>query len=72
MKNSVCLLFIILINVEFGTQASMTIGTKNRNPILLISLDGFRADKFDRFISENPDSNFAKFVREGVKAKYMK
>ena len=28
-----------------------------RNPTLMISLDGFRADKLDEFLSKNPNSN---------------
>lgn len=72
MRNSLCLLlFVILINIEFGHLTPLsTQGT--RNPVLLISLDGFRADKFDTFLVDNPESNFAKFVKDGLKAKYMK
>ena len=43
-----------------------------RTPTLLISLDGFRADKLDEFLRDNPGSNFEKeFVNLGVKAQYM-
>ena len=39
------------------------------NPTLLISLDGFKADKLDQFLSENPSSIFqTEFVNRGVKA----
>jgi ectonucleotide pyrophosphatase/phosphodiesterase family member 5 len=43
-----------------------------RVPTLLISLDGFRADKLDTFLEENPSANIKKyFVNVGVKADYM-
>ncbi len=41
-------------------------------PVLLVSLDGFRADKFDQFIAENPGSYLSSLVSQGVKADYMK
>lgn len=41
------------------------------NPVLLISFDGFRADKLDEFLEKNPQSNFNKFIQNGVRAKYM-
>ena len=38
----------------------------------MISLDGFRADKLDEFLSKNPDSTLQKeFVDVGAKASYM-
>ena len=44
----------------------------NRNPILLISLDGFRASKLDEFIQKYPNSALRKlFVDAGVKADYV-
>ena len=42
------------------------------NRVLLVSLDGFRADKFDKFITDNPSSYLSRFIRDGVKASYMK
>lgn len=71
MRNSLCLLFVFLVNVQIGYLTPFPT-EKTRNPVLLISLDGFRADKFDSFLIENPDSNFAKFIKDGLKAKYMK
>jgi len=45
---------------------------QTRTPTLMISLDGFRADKLNQFLQENPNSNFQKRVVEvGVKADYM-
>lgn len=44
-----------------------------QHPLLLISFDGFRADKFNEFINKAPDSNFSRFIRDGgVRAPYMK
>ena len=42
-----------------------------RNPTLMLSLDGFRADKLDEFLANNPNSYLQKeFVEVGVKAEY--
>ena len=41
-------------------------------PLLLISLDGMRADKFDAYIKQNPSCNFNRIINNGVKAEYMK
>ena len=41
-------------------------------PLLLISLDGMRADKFDAYIKQNPSCNFNRIINNGVKADYMK
>lgn len=44
----------------------------SRVPTLLISMDGFRADKLDEFLKENPNSCWQReFVEKGVKADYM-
>ncbi len=47
---------------------------KNKfNPTLLISLDGFRSSRLEKFLKENPTSTLQKeFVENGVKADYMK
>lgn len=42
-----------------------------RRPLLIVSLDGMRADKFDEFVRENPTSNFSKIINNGLKAEYM-
>jgi len=45
---------------------------QTRTPTLMVSLDGFREDKLDEFLQENPNSNFQKrIVDVGVKADYM-
>ena len=42
------------------------------NPTLVISFDGFRADKLDEFLSKNPNSNLqTKFVDVGTLASYV-
>lgn len=43
----------------------------NRNPILLISMDGFRASKLNDFIQKYPNSALKRFVDAGVKADYV-
>lgn len=42
-----------------------------KNPLLVISLDGLRADKLDEFIKENPSSTFKRISDNGLKADYM-
>ena len=41
-------------------------------PLLLVSLDGMRADKFDAFVEQNPSCNFNRIIKNGLKADYMK
>ena len=43
-----------------------------KRPLLLISCDGFRADKFDNYLSSNPNSSFRSLVSTGVRAEFMK
>ena len=31
-----------------------------------------RADKFDEFVKNNPNSSFSQFLKSGVRAEYMK
>ena len=56
----------------FAVSFNGALGRKIKNPLILISLDGLRADKFDNFINENPDSNFASIAKSGVKTEFMK
>lgn len=51
---------------------ALAIDTEAINPLLLISFDGMRADKFDEFIRNNSNSNFAQFIKSGVRAEFMK
>ena len=42
-----------------------------RNPLLLVSFDGFRSEKFEAFIAQNPKSSLARFAAESSRAQYM-
>jgi len=73
--NFIIVLFLFLNAVssvplvqENGEEKSKTI---QRNPTLLISLDGFRADKLNEYIKNYPNNNFRKIIDYGVKADYM-
>ena len=67
------LIFISLLIFSAASSAPLHVQRLTlRNPTLLISLDGFRADKLDQFLASNPESTFQKeFVDVGVKADYM-
>ncbi len=72
MNFLVCYLFFLL---SFSVNGKNVLGSrpaKPTYPVILVSLDGFRADKFDKFIAENPNSHLKSIVSEGVKADYMK
>ena len=48
------------------------IEANKRNPTLLISFNGLKADSLDSFLSNNPNSYIKRdFVDVGVKANYM-
>ncbi len=65
----ILLIFISCLAINTINTAPLKV---TRTPTLLISLDGFRADKLDEFLRDNPGSNFEKeFVNLGVKAQYM-
>jgi predicted AlkP superfamily pyrophosphatase or phosphodiesterase len=42
-----------------------------RYPVLVVSFDGFRADKLQDFIRKNPNSSFARFQRNSTYSDYM-
>lgn len=63
--NLICVLFANLLVVDLCLARA-------KHPVLLISCDGFRADKFDKYLNENPNSNFRMLVDTGVKADFMK
>jgi predicted AlkP superfamily pyrophosphatase or phosphodiesterase len=64
--------FFTLICLFGIVKMAPTFSNGPRVPTLLISLDGFRADKLDTFLQENPSANIKKyFVDVGVKADYM-
>ena len=66
-----CLVFIISSAVNARNILDSR-QEKTAYPVLLVSLDGFRADKFDQFIAENPGSYLSGLVSQGVKADHMK
>jgi predicted AlkP superfamily pyrophosphatase or phosphodiesterase len=51
---------------------TLSIAIEAFNPVLLVTFDGMRADKFDEFVKNNPNSAFSKFLKDGVKAEFMK
>lgn len=65
---------MILINIfsviflDFILRCS---SKETQNPLLLISMGGMRADKFDKFINENPSSTFKRIINNGLKADFM-
>ena len=50
---------------------NQTTSVQKVKPLLVVSFDGLRADKFDDFISKNPKSAFATFAKSGAKSEYM-
>ena len=68
-----CLLSIYQVTFSLPNNFN---NDKNINPVLLISLDGFRASKLNEFLDQYPESTLkTQFVNVGVKAdsvyKYM-
>ena len=67
----------LIIFLLFGAVMSVPLAqdqeekASQRNPTLLISLDGFRADKLNEYIKNYPNTNFLKIIDYGVKADYM-
>ena len=65
------ILIFLLLGLAFSAPLSDD-QRVTRTPTLMISLDGFRADKLDKFIQENPMSNFKKFADAGTLAQIEK
>lgn len=65
------ILIFLLLGLAFSAPLSDD-QKVTRTPTLMISLDGFRADKLDKFIQENPMSNFKKFADAGTWLKLKK
>lgn len=63
---------IILICFYYSGFINAAAVVSAPRPLLLISLDGMRADKFDAYIKQNPSCNFNRIINNGVKAEYMK
>ena len=67
-----CLFLAFLNEIAAICLSDENLNIDKRHPTLLISLDGFRADKLDEFLRQRPNSNLKKyFVNAGVKADYM-
>lgn len=64
--------FTYLIFLILAALLNLASCRQRKHPLILISLDGFRADKFEKFMDENPQSNFNYLRQNGVKADYMK
>jgi predicted AlkP superfamily pyrophosphatase or phosphodiesterase len=65
-------LFLLIYILFCEIYAAPTRSKNSRSPILLVSVDGLRADKLDEFLMENPKSAFQTlFVDQGVKAVSM-
>ena len=64
---------LVILLVLFGAVFSAPLNEKagQRTPTLLVSLDGFRADKLNEYVASNPNCNFAKIINNGAKADYM-
>ena len=61
--------FSLIVMTALVSCANITEPKKSK--VLMVSFDGMRADKFDLFLKDNPNSNFKKFADKGAKAKYM-
>ena len=62
----------LLVSALMVIFLNATYSARTKRPLLLISCDGFRADKFDAYLRDNPNSNFRSLVDTGVKAEFMK
>lgn len=65
--NSIFVFILSLVNFVYTAPK-----IANKAPVLLISLDGFRASKLDEFLANYTESTLKKkFVDVGVKADYV-
>jgi len=63
------LLFALLFTKCLTVPTSLSV---SRNPTLLVSFNGLKADSLDSFLLNNPNSYLKRdFVDVGVKANYM-
>lgn len=70
MKKIVLIVLSIIINNTYGLKSNSL--KQIINQVLLISFDGFGCIQLDEFLKENPNSNFQKFINEGIRAEYLK
>jgi predicted AlkP superfamily pyrophosphatase or phosphodiesterase len=69
---SVLILILTNIIIEIRSNTDDYEDENTRNRLLIISMDGTRADKLNKFFDENPNSAIKKyFVDNGVRAEYM-
>ena len=64
-----CGMFWATLVILLGALASAR--AASRNPVLLVSMNGLRADIIDNFIVRYPNSSMSRIVSSGVKADYM-
>ena len=65
-------MFALAVVLAVLTFTATAVESKAKNPLLLISLGGLRADKLDQFLAKNRFSFLrTEFVDEGVKAEHM-
>ena len=50
---------------------SICVITEARYPVLVVSFDGFRADKLQEFIQTNPNSSFARIRKNSTYSDFM-
>jgi hypothetical protein len=61
--------FLLCLLSILNSTFSLPKNVNRNNPVLLISLDGFRASKLNEFLNEYPNSTLkTQFVDVGVKA----
>ena len=60
-----CLIIIIVSPVLSRKKPSRS------NKLLLVSFDGLQADKFNKYVKENLESNFRKFLKSGIYSPFM-
>jgi hypothetical protein len=61
--------FLLCLLSILNSTFSLPKNVNRNNPVLLISLDGFRASKLNEFLNEYPNSTLKRqFVDVGVKA----
>ena len=61
--------FLLCLLSILNSIFSLSKNVNRNNPVLLISLDGFRASKLNEFLNEYPNSTLKRqFVDVGVKA----
>lgn len=72
LLKALSLSIVLVALAAITTTNAASVPKSRRVPTLLISMDGFRADKLDQFLKSYPLSFMQReFVEKGVKAEYM-